>query len=117
MNKKMEARLENFYNQGLVDERKLYTVGNAKQLPNGEFGFVMMCLKNHYLDFYDTDIRDTVGKHLYSVDLRHITNLKTSTFILNSFIKFTYQGFRYKIVDAPAKDLYNAIKEEASSNE
>lgn len=115
MVKKMEERLIRYMNQGLIDERKLCAVGNAKRLPGGEFGFVLMCLKGHHLDFYDTDIRDDIGQLLYSVDLRQVTDLKTSTFIFNSFIQFTYQGFRYKIVDAMAKDLYNAIKEEVTN--
>lgn len=32
--------------------------------------------------------------------------------MFNSYIKFTYEGFHYKLVDCVHKELYNAIKSE-----
>lgn len=113
MSKKQDAFLQSLLERGIVDQRKLSAVGNAKRLPNGEYGYVLMCLKDHMLSIYDTDFSQNVGELLYSINLRDITDLKTSTFIFNCYIKFTFQGFRYKIDNALHKELYNAIKTEA----
>lgn len=99
--------------RNLVDVRKLAGVANAKKLPNGEFGFCLMCLKDSTLNLYDTNFKQEVGELLYSIELKQVTNLKTSSFIFNSYIKFTYEGFNYKLVDCVHKELYNAIESEA----
>ena len=110
--KKFDSFLNELLVGGLVDSRKLAAVANAKNLPNGEFGFCLMCLKDSTLDLYDTNFKQEVGELLYSIDLKKVTNLKTSTFMFNSYIKFTYEGFNYKLVDCVHKELYNAIKSE-----
>jgi len=109
---KNEEFLNGLLIRGLVDERKLAGVANAKNLPNGEFGLCLMCLKNNSLDLYDTNFNQEIGELLYSIDLKKVTNLKTSVFIFNSYIKFTYEGFNYKLVDCIHKELYNTIKNE-----
>lgn len=110
--KKFDKYLDGLLIRGLVDVRKLAGVANAKKLPNGEFGFCLICLKDSTLNLYDTNFKQEVGELLYSIDLKKVTNLKTSAFMLNSYIKFTYEGFNYKLVDCVHKELYNAIKSE-----
>lgn len=110
---KFDKYLDGLLIRGLVDIRKLAGVANAKKLPNGEFGFCLMCLKDSTLNLYDTNFKQEVGELLYSIDLKKVTNLKTSSFMLNSYIKFTYEGFNYKLVDCVHKELYNAIRGEA----
>ncbi|MBQ4055124.1 MAG: hypothetical protein IJD17_05360 [Clostridia bacterium] len=113
-------KFDNFLNEllvaGLVDNRKLAAVANARNLPNGEFGFCLMCLKGSTLDLYNTNIKQEVGDLLYTIDLKKTTNLKTSAFMFNSYIKFTYEGFNYKLVDCVDKKLYNAIKDESENS-
>lgn len=116
MSKKQDAFLESLLERGIVDNRKLSAVGNARRLPNGEYGYVLMCLKNNSLNIYDTDFSQNVGDLLYCINLRDVTDLKTSTFIFNCYIKFTYQGFKFKIDNALHKQLYTAIKKEAGIN-
>ncbi len=111
-NEKQERYLDGLLIRQLVDIRKLAGVANAKKLPNGEFGFCLMCLKDSTLNLYNTNLRQEVGEHLYSIDLKKVTNLKTSSFLFNSYIKFTYEGFNYKLVDCLYKKLYSAIKAE-----
>lgn len=111
---KQEQFLKGLLIRGLVDSRKLAGVANAKKLPNGEFGFCLMCLKDSTLALYDTNMKQEVGELLYSIDLKKVTNLKTSTFIFNCYIKFTYEGFDYRLDDCLHKELYNAIKSELS---
>ena len=110
--KKFDQFLNGLLAGGFVDDRKLAGVAHAARLPNGEFGFCLMCLKDNMLNLYDTNIKQEIGELLYSVDLKNITKLKTSTFIFNSYIKFTYEGFNYKLVDCMHKEMYRAIKEE-----
>ena len=113
LNEKQEKYLNGLLVRGVVDIRKLAGIANAKNLPNGERGFCLMCLKDNILNFYDTNFKQEVGELLYSVDLKEVTNLKTSSFILNSYIKFTHKGFDYKLVDCSHKKLYKAIESEA----
>jgi len=112
-NEKQERYLNNLLLRGMVDTRKLAGVANAKKLPNGEFGFCLVCLNGSTLNLYDTNFKQEIGELLYSVELKKVTNLKTSSFIFNSYIKFTYEGFNYKLVDCAYKELYEAIENEA----
>ena len=111
-NEKQEKFLDGLLIRGIVDVRKLAGVANAKKLPNGEFGFCLMCLNGSNLNLYDTNFKQEVGPLMYSIDLKKVTNLKTSSFIFNSYIKFTYEGFDYKLVDCAYKELYSAIENE-----
>ena len=109
---KQEKFLNDLQTRGLVDARRLAGVANAKRLPGGEVGFCLMCLKDSSLNIYDTDFAQEVGELLYSIDLKKVTKLKTSTFIFNTYIKFTYEGFDYRLDDCLHKELYNAIGSE-----
>ena len=109
---KFDQYLDGLLIRGLVDNRKLAGVANARNLPNGEFGFCLMCLNGSTLDLYDTNMKQEVGELLYSVDLKKVTNLKTSAFIMNSYIKFNYEGFSFKLVDCVHKELYKAIHQD-----
>lgn len=110
--KKQEQYLNGLLLRQLVDVRRLAGVAKATCLPNGEFGFCLMCLKDSSLNIYATNFKQEVGPLLYSVDLKKITKLKTSCFIFNCYIKFTYKGFQFKLVDCLHKALYKAIKQE-----
>lgn len=112
--KKQEKYLNDLLIKGFVDARKLAGVANATKLPNGEVGFCLMCLNGDTLYIYDTNLKQEVGSLLYTVYLKEVTDLKTSTFMLNSYIKFNYDGFDYKLVDCVHKELYKAIREENS---
>jgi hypothetical protein len=110
---KQAAYLNNLLIMGLVDERKTAVVSNAKKLPNGEFGMCLLCLKGSTLGIYDTDFRQNVGQKLYEIDLKQITNLKTSSFVLNPYIKFTYENFAYVLADfGDAKNFIAAVTSE-----
>ena len=111
-NEKQEKFLDGLLLRGIIDSRRLAGVANAKRLPNGEFGFCLMCLNGSTLNLYDTNFKQEVGELLYSIDLKKVTNLKTSSFVFNSFIKFTYEGFNYKLADCIYKEFYNAVKSE-----
>lgn len=110
---KQDQYLKGLLIRGLVDNRKLAGVANATKLPNGEYGFCLMCLNGSTLDIYDTNMNQDVGQLLYSVDLTKISKLKTSTFIFNTYIQFSYEGFPYRLTNCLHKRLYEEIKKEA----
>ena len=110
---KQDAFLENLLQIGLVDDRKKAVVANAKKLPNGEFGLCLLCLKGHILCVYDTDFQQNVGQRLYKIDLKGISDLKTSGFVFNRYMKFTYENVQYKFADfGDAKSFIEAVSSE-----
>lgn len=114
--KKWDKYLDGLLIRGLIDTRKQAAFMNAKRLPNGEFGLCLLCLNGNILNIYDTDLKQTVGMLMYSIDLTKITNLKASAFPINSYLKFTYDGFDYKFVDCVAKTFYKAIEDSVKSS-
>ena len=100
----------------MVDHRKIAYAAGARSLPNGEFGLCLLCIYRNFLCVYELDIHQTVGKKLYEIPLNQICNFKASSFLLNSYLIFTYQGFRYKFVDfGGGKPLISAIREEMNN--
>ena len=83
----------------LMDERQMAVCANAKKLPNGEFGLCYLFLKDKYLNVYDTDMKGNIFDQLYTIDLNNISELKFSSFIFNTYLKFNFNGFVYKFVD------------------
>ncbi len=83
----------------LMDNRQIAVCANAKNLPNGEFGLCYLLLKDDYMNIYDTDMKGTLFDLLYSINLKQISNLKSSSFIFNPYLKFDYENFTYKFVD------------------
>ena len=108
---KFEQYLNDLLLRGIVDTHKLAGVFNAKKLPGGEFGLCLVCLRGRTLHIYDTNFHQEVGSLLYSVELKQVTKLKMSSFVLNSYLKFTYQGFDYKLADCSYQPLYAAIEQ------
>ena len=96
---KQDLYLNRLLVNGIVDSRKQAVIASARQMPNGEFGFCLLCLKDNYLNIYDTDFNQNVGPLLYTVNLREVSNFKSSAFIFNSYIKFSYKGYKYKAVN------------------
>lgn len=110
MQEKQEAYLIDLLIRGLVDNRKVAVVSNAKKLPNGEYGLCLLCLNGSELAIYDTDFHQNVGPRLYTIDLKQVSGFKSSSFIFNRFIKFTYQGFHYALADfGDAKNFIAAV--------
>lgn len=83
----------------LMDNRQLAVCANAKKLPNGEFGLCYLLLKDNFINVYDTDMKGNLFELLYSINLKQVSNLKSSSFIFNPYLKFDYENFTYKFVD------------------
>ena len=112
---KQDAYLAGLFENGLVDRRKMAVVANAKSLPGGEFGLCLLCLKGSVLSVYDTDFKQNVGALMYEIDLKRASALKTSSFVFNRYLKFTYNSFPYKFVDfGNAKAFIAAVSSETA---
>jgi len=110
---KQDDFLNGLLQRGLVDARKMAVVASAKRLPNGKFGFCLLCLKENKLHVYDTDFQQNVGLLMYSIDLSKISEVKSSAFIFNRYLHFTYNGFKYRFADfGTAKAFLAAIDAE-----
>ena len=102
---------------GLVDARKIAVFANAKQLPNGEFGLCVLGIRDGVLTVSDADFSQQVGAELYEIPLDQIADIKSSSFVFNRYVQFTYQDFRWKFADfGDAKNFIEALlKEHAAS--
>lgn len=117
MTKAQEEKQELYFNRllvnGIVDSRKIAVVANAKKMPNGEFGLCLLCLKDQFLNVYDTDFSQNVGAHLYKVNLKEVSDFKCSSFVFNRYLQFSYQGFKYRAGDfGNAKAFLEAVQSE-----
>lgn len=99
--------------RGLVDHRKMAVVASAKKLPGGEYGLCLLCLNQNILNIYDTDFSQNVGELFYSIDLKNVSDFKSSSFVFNRYMIFVYNGFTYKLCDfGNAKNFLEAVKSE-----
>ncbi len=85
---------------GVCDQRGAAFCATAVKLPSGAFGMVLLGVKGSVLSIYDTDMRNNVGDHLYSIDLKKISDLKINdNFFAEMFkgygLRFVYDGFTY----------------------
>lgn len=110
---KQDNFLNNLLSRGLVDNRKMAVGASAKKLPNGEYGLCLLCLYQNILNIYDTDFCQNVGELLYSIDLKNVSDFKSSPFVFNRYMMFVYNGFTYKLCDfGNAKNFLEAVKSE-----
>ena len=113
LKEKQDRFLKGLMIRGMVDERKIAYAAGARNLPNGEYGLCLLCIYRNNLSVYELDIHQTVGEKLYEIPLNQVRNLKASSFLLNSYLIFTYNGFRYKFVDfGGGKSLIATVREE-----
>lgn len=112
------ARVNTLYSDGILDYRKIMVAANAKSLPNGGQGLCLLCLNGNCLNIYDTNLKSELKELMYTIELNKTTQFKSSSFVLNSYIKFNYNNFKYVFRDfAGAKDFISAIKSELNTGE
>ena len=118
LREKQERFLKNLMIRGMIDERKIAYAAGARNLPKGEYGLCLLCILRNTLSVYELDIHQTVGEKLYDIPLKQITRLKASSFLLNSYLIFHYNGFRYKFVDfGGGKPLIDTVRTEMERSE
>lgn len=115
MSKSLEQVKNEMVQAGLADERKIAVFSNAKSLPGGEFGLVLLGINHGVLTVSDTDFSQEIGKKLYEIPLDQISDFKASSFVLRRYAMFTYKGFRYHFADfGDARNFIEALNAEAS---
>lgn len=86
---------------GVCDERGAAFCATAVKLPDGSFGMCLLGVKGNELSIYDTDMKSSVGKQLYTIPLKQVTNLDITKGLFAEIFKgysfrFTHEGFCYK---------------------
>lgn len=115
MAKSLEQVKDEMLRLGLADQRKIAVFSNARSLPDGSFGLVLLGINKGVLTVSDTDFSQEIGKKLFEIPLDQISDFKASSFVLRRYAMFTYQGFRYHFADfGDAKNFIEALKSEAS---
>ena len=114
---------ERIYSQGLCDERRVAFCVNATNLPNGEYGFVLLCVYGNNLNIYDINLKNEVGDRLYSVPLSKISGLKAITkgiriYFSGRQLSFKYEGNEYAFKNFGKPNIeIDVIMEEASKKD
>jgi len=116
---KLNKYSQKMYDAGVCDERGAAFCATAVGLPAGQFGMVLLAVKGNVLSIIDTDMKNNIGEHMYSIPLNEITDLQINNGLLAEILKgysfkFTYNGFEWKFKNcAQQKDQLAVIKSEA----
>ena len=98
--------------QGLVDERGAGVIALCDG-PSG-YGMGMACVKGGTLQIYETWYHGRPGPLTDEIELKEIRDVKSSAFILHSYLKFRYRGEGYLLKNfGGAKRFLAVIREEA----
>ena len=115
MAKSLDQVKEEMLQSGLVDERKSAVFANAKNLPNGEYGLCVLGINKGILTVSGASFSQEIDDKLYKVQLNQITDIKSSSFVFNRYVQFTYQNFRWKFADfGDAKNFIEALNAECA---
>ena len=104
---------------GVCDERGAAFCATAVKLPDGSFGMCLLGVKGNELSIYDTDMKSSVGKLLYTIPLKEVTDLTITGSLLQEIFKgysfkFIHDGFAYKFKNcAQNKEALSVIRSEA----
>jgi len=105
---------EKLIEQGYCDQRGAGFCATATQLPGGEYGMVALCVNGNTLSLYDVDMKSNLGRRLYEVELKNITDLKIKTFFLSAGLRFSYMGKAYAFTNfTGVKAALKVIEEES----
>lgn len=78
--------------EGRMDDRELFVFNNAKSLPGGSFGLCLVSIAGTTLYISDTDMASNVGRLIAAIPFAEMQNFKASTFPLNPYAKFHWNG-------------------------
>lgn len=113
---KFDETVAKALSENLIDERKVLAFSTAKALPGGEYGLCLLCLNGNTLRVYDTDFSQNIGRMMYKIELNSISNVKSSSFVLQRYLKFEYRGNQYHLANfGDAKRILEAILQESNN--
>ncbi len=100
--------------RGLIDEREAVVFCRGEG-PAG-YGLCLACVKGNTLRVLESDYTMRIGPIHETVELKDVTDLKSSSFVLHSYLKFRFRGDRYLLKDfGGAKQFIAVIREEADA--
>ncbi|SFI32361.1 hypothetical protein SAMN04487830_14216 [Pseudobutyrivibrio sp. OR37] len=118
--KEVAAKL---YSDGKIDERKLFSVANAKRLPQG-YGYIGLGLKGDNLVIFDYQFKTGVGEVIYDIPIADVEKLKVGAFLgIFTYLKFTYCGGKFNIqnfafslgIEAAIREAHKAKEEKKTA--
>lgn len=108
---------EKLISGGYCDERGACTCANVSLLPNGSYGYVLLCVKGGELDIYDVDMHTNPGRLLKRIPLSGVENLRVRGLFIKKLL-FRYDGFDYSFGSltgvGPTLDVIKAESEKRS---
>lgn len=100
---------------GYCDARGAGFCATATSLPDGVYGMVALCVREHALYIYDVDMRSNIGGLLYEIPLERIENLKIRTGFFSQVLKFEYEGAVFSFTNfVGVKPALEVIRQEAA---
>lgn len=103
--------MKNAKEKGLIDEREIAVAADIA-CTNGNRGRAWVFINGSMLHLYELAGLAEIGAHVESLDLKDVQVLKASSFVLNPFLKLSYNGQTYSFKGfAQAKKVIEAIKE------
>lgn len=103
--------MKNAKEKGLIDEREIAFAADIT-CTNGNRGRAWFFLNGSTLYLYEMAGFADLGAHVETIDLKNATFIKASSFVLNTWLKFQYNGYTYSMKGfAQAKKVIDAIKE------
>ena len=112
---KLSPFQEKLVTEGYCDARGVGFCATARQLPDGSFGMVALCLMGNVLSLYDVDMKSNLKELLFRIKLSDVQNLKISRgFLVGQTMKFQYEGFDYSFTNmVKLNDFLKVIEEES----
>ena len=90
---------EKLFNEGRIDERRIFTFVTAKRLPGGGYGMVGLGFNKDKLVVIDvTSVKLSsieLGETLYEIPINEIEDMKGSYFVFYPYLKFNWQGGKF----------------------
>lgn len=80
---------------GLVDDRRMTVCANIT-CSNGNRGMAYAFLNGSKVHLYEAIGFTKLGEHIETIDMKEVTDFKSCKIILLHYIKFKYNGYKYK---------------------
>lgn len=97
--------------KGLVDDREIAVVSDIV-CTNGNAGRAFVLISGDTMHIYEMAGFADLGAHVEDIDLKRVTVLKASSFVLRTLLKLTYNGNTYTFTGfGIAKKFIGAVQE------
>jgi hypothetical protein len=102
--------MKNALEKGLVDDRQIAVVADIS-CTNGNRGRAYVFVNGDTLHLYELRRLVDLGEHVESIDLKKAKIIKSSSFVLHTYLKLEYNGYTYHFQGfAMAKIFLDAVK-------